>query len=77
MSLPDTMREIRTLVTADGQLQLSLATVPVPSPGAGEVLVQVQGAPINPSDLALLVALADISQAVAAGSVEGLLPITL
>ena len=68
MSLPDTMREIRTLVTADGQLQLSLATVPVPSPGAGEVLVQVQGAPINPSDLALLVALADISQAVAAGS---------
>jgi len=68
MSLPDTMREMRTLVTADGQLQLSLAAVPVPTPAAGEVLVQVQGAPINPSDLALLVAMADITQAVAAGT---------
>jgi NADPH:quinone reductase-like Zn-dependent oxidoreductase len=68
MSLPDTMREMRTLVTADGQLQLSLAHVPVPAPAAGEVLVQVQGAPINPSDLALLVAMADITQAVAAGT---------
>lgn len=70
MSLPDTMREIRTLVTADGQLQLSLASVAVPTPGAGEVLVQVQGAPINPSDLALLVAMADLSQAVATGTAD-------
>ena len=68
MSLPDTMREIRTLVTAEGQLQLSLATMPVPTPAAGEVVVQVQGAPINPSDLALLVAMADITEAVAAGT---------
>lgn len=69
-AVPANGREIRSLVTADGQLELSLATVPVPAPGAGEVLVRVQGAPINPSDLALLLAMADVAQATASGTAD-------
>ncbi|MDO8390528.1 MAG: zinc-binding dehydrogenase [Actinomycetota bacterium] len=69
-SIPATMREIRSLVTADGRLELSLATVPVPVPAAGEVLVRVQGAPVNPSDLGLLLAMADVSQAAASGTAD-------
>ena len=68
LSVPDTMREIRSLVTAEGRLELSLATVPVPAPAAGEVLVRVQGAPINPSDLALLLAMADVLQGAGGGT---------
>ena len=66
--LPTTMRQIRTLVTAEGQLQLSIATTEFPTPAAHEVVVRVEAAPINPSDLGLLLAMADVSQATSAGS---------
>lgn len=67
MSLPTTMRRLESLVRSDGTLELSLATVPVPQPAAHEVLVQVQAAPINPSDLGLLLAMADLEQATSNG----------
>jgi NADPH:quinone reductase-like Zn-dependent oxidoreductase len=70
MTLPDSMRQIRSLVTADGELQLSLAKVDVPTPADHEVLVRIEAAPINPSDLGLLIASADVSQAVASGSAD-------
>lgn len=70
MSLPTTMRQIRSLVRADGTLELSLATVPVPEPAAHEVLVRVQAAPINPSDLGLLLAMADLDQATTNGDAD-------
>jgi NADPH2:quinone reductase len=66
--LPTTMRQIRTLVTAEGQLQLSIATTEMPVPAAHEVVVRVEAAPINPSDLGLLLAMADVSQATSTGS---------
>jgi len=55
--------QLRTLVTADGELQLSLTRVPTPVPAANEVLVRVEAAPINPSDLGLLLAGADMTKA--------------
>jgi NADPH2:quinone reductase len=66
--IPSTMRQLRSLVTPDGELRLSVATVDTPSPGPREVLVRVEAAPVNPSDLGLLLAMADISQAAAGGS---------
>ena len=68
--LPATMRQLRSLVTPEGELQLSVATVDTPRPGEREVLVRVEAAPINPSDLGLLLAMADITQAVAGGSAD-------
>lgn len=62
--LPATMRQIRSLVTVDGTLELSIATIDMPTPAAHEVLVRMEAAPINPSDLGLLLAMADVSKAV-------------
>ncbi len=65
---PDTGLELRSLVTADATLELSLADVPVVAPQGNEVLIRMEAAPINPSDLGLLTAWADLSQAVVSGS---------
>ncbi len=59
--------ELRSLIKSDGTLELSLAKVARPEPGPGEVVVQIQAAPINPSDLGLLVGAADMSTAQARG----------
>ncbi|MFU8816942.1 MAG: zinc-binding dehydrogenase [Pseudomonadales bacterium] len=66
-SAPATMSQLRTLVRADGTLELSLQQVEVPQPRADEVLVRVEAAPINPSDLGLLFGAADMTTAEAAG----------
>ncbi len=59
--------ELRSLITGDGELRLSLVEVPVPELAADEILVEVQGAPINPSDLGLLLGAADLDTAVVHG----------
>jgi NADPH:quinone reductase len=67
--IPATMRQLRSLVTPEGELRLSVDTVDTPRPGERDVLVRVEAAPVNPSDLGLLLAMADVSQAVAEGPV--------
>ena len=66
--LPTRSLELRSLVTEQGTLELSLTDVPVPSLASGEVLVRVEAAPINPSDLGLLLAGADVASAVVEGT---------
>lgn len=51
---------LRSLITAEGRLRLSLDAVPVQPPGEGEVLVRVEAAPLNPSDVGLLLGPADL-----------------
>ena len=60
--------QLRSLVTSDRKLELSLVEVPTPEPGPDEVVVRVGGAPINPSDLALLLGMADVRTATVSGS---------
>lgn len=62
--------QLRSLIKDDQTLELSLAEVEIPQPGPDEVLVRVQAAPINPSDLGLLLGPADVSTAVAGGTAE-------
>jgi NADPH2:quinone reductase len=68
--LPGEALELRSLVTSGGTLELSLHEVPVSAPGANEVLVRVEASPINPSDLGLLIASADMTTASVAGTPE-------
>ncbi len=56
------------MITNGGELELSLVEAPTPTPKAEEILIRVEAAPINPSDLGLLLGPADLSMAVAAGS---------
>jgi NADPH2:quinone reductase len=50
------------------ELEVSLVSVPIPRPGADEVVVRVEAAPINPSDLGLLFGAADMGQAKVSGT---------
>lgn len=68
--LPTTALELRSLVSSHGILELSLHEVEVPTPAADEVLVRVEAAPINPSDLGLLVASADMANATVSGTAQ-------
>src|SRR6201991_70230 len=68
--LPGEALELRSLVTSQGTLELSLHEVPVPAPAANEVLVRVEASPINPSDLGVLLAGADMTSATVAGTPE-------
>jgi NADPH2:quinone reductase len=66
--IPDTALQIQSTVEPDGTLHLSLASYEVPRPGPDQVLVRVEAAPINPSDLGLLLAGVDVTTAVASGT---------
>ena len=70
VEIPDSALELRSLVTSQGQLELSLRDVPVPTPAPNEVLVRIEASPINPSDMGVLVATADMDSATVAGTPE-------
>ena len=56
--MSDKSREIRSEVTKEGKLNLSIAVIDKPVPKDDEVLLQVEASPINPSDLGLLISFA-------------------
>ncbi len=66
--IPAEALQLRSEVRSDQTLELSLATVPVPEPGPNEVLVRIEATPVNPSDLGLLLAGADVTTATSAGA---------
>ena len=62
-------KEIRSEITSEGKLNLSIATSDVPIPGDDEVLIKVEASPINPSDLGLLISFAaDLDSISSSGS---------
>ncbi len=66
---------IRSTVTADGQLRVELVSEATPELGPDDLLVEVEAAPINPSDLGMLIAGADpASFDNVAGALVGRLP---
>ena len=68
MMAHETGLQLRSLVKSSGKLELSLADVATATPTADEVVVRIEGSPINPSDLGLLLGAADMSTASVAGS---------
>jgi len=57
----DTTTSLRSLLSADGELRLTLDDVPIGTPGPDEIVVQVEATPINPSDLGELLGPVDLS----------------
>lgn len=66
--MANTGLQLRSLIAADQTLTLSLEEIEFAAPGPDEVLVQIEAAPINPSDLALLFGPADLSTARVGGT---------
>ena len=68
--LPVSGLQLRSEVTSAGQLKLSLQDVPVAPLKPQEVLLRVEASPINPSDLGLLLGMADVQTAQQGGTAE-------
>lgn len=60
--------ELRSTATEQGTLVLSLEETTLTAPAEGEIVVRVEAAPINPSDLGLLLGPADVSTLDVSGS---------
>lgn len=60
--------QLRSTVSADGQLEITLVDLQTPAPAADEVVVRVEATPINPSDIGLLLGAADLYTVLVSGT---------
>jgi len=58
-----TGQQIFSNITSEGQLEFSMLEVEVPTPGPGQVLIKMEAAPVNPSDMWPMFGPADLSKA--------------
>ena len=68
--IPAVGLQLQSVVRPDQLVQLSLEHVSVPEPGPDDVLVRVEAAPVNPSDLGMLFAGADLGAARMTGTAD-------
>ncbi len=61
MAQPTTGLQLRSKVTPGGELELSLVDTPIPELKADQVLVRIEGASLNPSDIGMMFGPADIA----------------
>jgi len=60
--------QLTSTISEDNKLTLALQDLEIPQPGADEVVIRVEAAPLNPSDLAVLFSVADMSTAKQSGT---------
>lgn len=69
-------KQLVSLLKPEGVIEVSLADIDVPPPGPDEVVVRLDAAPINPSDLGLLLGPADLETATSAsGALSARVPL--
>ncbi|KDC50050.1 zinc-binding dehydrogenase [Pseudoalteromonas fuliginea] len=68
--MTDTNIQLTSTISENGKLTLALKNIEMPQPGPDEVVVRLEAAPLNPSDLGVLFSAADISTAVQSGTVQ-------
>lgn len=62
--------QLQSLLSANASVRVSLESAPLPELGPRDVLVRVEAAPINPSDLGLMFPGADMGNAALTGTAE-------
>ena len=55
--------QLQSLIRPEGELELALVQVDTPEPGPNEIVLRIEAAPINPSDIGLLFGAADLATA--------------
>lgn len=60
--------QLVSTVSEDSKLTLSLQEIDMPQPGADEVIIRIEAAPLNPSDLGVMFGAADMSTATQTGT---------
>lgn len=66
--MTDTNIQLTSTVSEDNKLTLALQAIDMPQPGADEVVIRIEAAPLNPSDLGVLFSAADMSTAKQSGT---------
>jgi NADPH:quinone reductase-like Zn-dependent oxidoreductase len=64
----DTNIQLVSTISEDNKLTLALQNIEMPQPDANEVVIRIEAAPLNPSDLGVLFSAADMSTARLSGT---------
>ncbi|MEL0655589.1 zinc-binding dehydrogenase [Pseudoalteromonas issachenkonii] len=62
--------QLTSTISEDNKLTLALKNIEMPKPNADEVVIRIEAAPLNPSDLGVLFSAADMSTAKQSGTDE-------
>ena len=68
--MTNTNIQLTSTINEDNKLTLALETIEMPQPGADEVVIRIEAAPLNPSDLGVLFSAADMTTATQSGTEE-------
>jgi len=68
--MTNTNIQLTSTVSEDNKLTLALQEIDMPQPGADEVVIRIEAAPLNPSDLGVLFSAADMATATQSGNQE-------
>ncbi|WP_309044321.1 zinc-binding dehydrogenase [Marinobacter sediminicola] len=68
--MSDTNIELISTISEDNTLELALREIEIPQPGENEVVIRIEAAPINPSDLGVMFSAADMTTASQSGSAD-------
>ncbi|WP_426369973.1 zinc-binding dehydrogenase [Pseudocolwellia sp. HL-MZ7] len=68
--MKNTNIQLTSTINEDNKLTLALENIEMPQPGADEVVIRIEAAPLNPSDLGVLFSAADMTTATQSGTEE-------
>ncbi|MDO6679979.1 zinc-binding dehydrogenase [Shewanella sp. 4_MG-2023] len=66
--MTDTNIQLTSTISEDNKLTLALTNIEMPQPSADEIVIRIEAAPLNPSDLAVLFSAADMTTATQSGT---------
>ena len=66
--MTNTNIQLTSTISEDNKLTLALQNIEMPQPSADEVVIRIEAAPLNPSDLGVLFSAADLSTATQSGT---------
>jgi len=66
--MTETNIQLTSTISEDNKLTLALQDIEMPQPSADEVVIRIEAAPLNPSDLGVLFSAADMSTATQSGT---------
>ena len=68
--MSDNNIELTSTISEDNKLEVALREIEIPQPGENQVVIRVEAAPINPSDLGVMFSAADMTTASQSGSAD-------
>ena len=66
--MTDTNTQLISTISADNKLTLTLQDIEMPQPTENDIIVRIEAAPLNPSDLAVMFSAANMSTATQSGT---------